>query len=76
MPETKTVNKKSPAVKLKAVGKEVAPGVFEVAPGSILGKRLTMPGDDQPGWICCIGYYDKGGSCVGIYIDKPDKKKA
>ena len=33
------VNDKSPAVNLTAVGKEVSPGVLEVDPASIRGKR-------------------------------------
>ena len=61
-----TVTEKSPAVTLKAVGKEVAPGVFEVDPSSIRGKRLTItPGQTLKS--ICIGKW-KAGECTGIYI--------
>ena len=62
-----TVTEKSPAVSLKAVGKEVAPGGFEVDPGAIRGKRLTIPGGQTLRFIC-IGKW-KAGECKGIYIE-------
>ena len=62
-----TVTGRSPAVSLKAVGKEVAPGMFEVDPGSISGKRLTVPHDQAQRKIC-IGRW-KDGECRGIYIE-------
>ncbi|GEM_PF-4955903 len=62
-----TVTEKSPAVSLKAVGKEVVPGGFEVDPGAIRGKRLTIPGGQILRFIC-IGKW-KAGECKGIYIE-------
>jgi hypothetical protein len=62
-----TVTEKSPAVSLRAVGKQVAPGGFEVDPSSIRGKRLTIPGDQTLRFIC-IGKW-KAGECKGIYIE-------
>lgn len=62
-----TVTVKSPAVSLRTVGKEVAPGGFEVDPSSIRGKRLTIPGGQTLRFIC-IGKW-KDGECKGIYIE-------
>ena len=62
-----TVTEKSQAVSLKAIGKEVAPGVFEVDPDAIRGKRLTIPRGETL-WHICIGKW-KAGECTGIYID-------
>lgn len=62
------VNAKSPAVDLKAVGKEVAPGVLEVDPNSVRGKRLIMPRGNQAARKICIGKW-KNGECKGIYIE-------
>ena len=62
-----TVTEKSPAVSLRAVGRQVAPGGFEVDPSSIRGKRLTIPGDQTLRFIC-IGKW-KAGECKGIYIE-------
>lgn len=63
-----TVTEKSPAVNLRIAGKEVDPGVFEVDPGSIRGKRLTIPRGDQTVRKICIGKM-KRGECVGILIE-------
>lgn len=62
-----TVTRQAPAVSLKAVGKEVAPGGFEVDPGVIRGKRLTIPGGQTLRFIC-IGKW-KNGECKGTYIE-------
>ncbi len=62
------VNAKSPAVDLKAVGKEVAPGVLEVDPNSVRGKRLIIPRGNQTARFICIGKW-KNGECKGIYIE-------
>lgn len=67
--EVGTVTKESLAVHLKAVGKEVARGVFEVNPSSIVGKRLILP-DGNGGtarFHICIGRWSNGG-CNGIFI--------
>lgn len=63
-----TVTEKSAAVNLRSAGKEVAPGVFEVDPASIRGKRLTIPRGDQSVRKICIGVMKKG-ECVGILIE-------
>jgi hypothetical protein len=63
-----TVTEGSPAVSLKAVGKEVAPRIFEVDPGAIRGKRLTIPRGEQGARFICIGKW-KNGECRGIYIE-------
>ncbi len=62
------VTGRSPAVSLKTVGREVAPGVFEVDPGSINGKRLTVPRDQAAQRKICIGKWNNG-ECRGIYIE-------
>lgn len=67
VPEEGTVTQKSPVVSLRTVGKEVAPGGFEVDPSSIRGKRLTIPGGQTLRFIC-IGKW-KAGECKGIYIE-------
>ncbi|MEK6289279.1 MAG: hypothetical protein AABO57_26505 [Acidobacteriota bacterium] len=63
-----TVTEKSPVVDLKTAGKEVAPGVFEVDPASIRGKRLGLPRGGQALRAICIGQWRKG-ECKGIYIE-------
>lgn len=65
------VTEQSPAVSLSGVGKEVAPGVFEVDPNSIRGKRLVLPpsGGGTARHIC-IGKWDaQTKTCKGIYIE-------
>lgn len=65
-----TVNKKSPAVDLKTVGKIVAPGVLEVDPASVRGKRITLSGGGEVATTICIGTWDgPSQSCKGIYIN-------
>ena len=63
-----TVTGRSSAANLKAIGKEVAPGVLEVDPSSIQGKRLILPRGEQAMRIICIGRW-KNGECKGIYIE-------
>lgn len=63
-----TVTERSPVVDLKTAGKEVAPGVFEVDPASIRGKRLGLPRGGQALRAICIGKW-KAGECKGIYIE-------
>ena len=62
-----TVTEKSQAVSLKAIGKEVAPGVFEVDPDAIRGKRLTIPRGQTLKHVC-IGRW-REPECKGIYIE-------
>jgi len=63
-----TVTERSSAVNLKTIGKEVAPGVLEVDPNSVRGKRFIIPRDDQTARVACIGKW-KNGECRGIYIE-------
>ena len=64
------VNERSPAVDLKTVGKVVAPGVLEVDPGSVRGKRIKVSSGGEGARHACIGKYDKAaGTCKGIYIE-------
>ena len=63
-----TATGKSPAVSLRAVGKEVSSGVFEVDPNAVRGKRLTLPRGEQTARFICIGKW-KNGECRGIYIE-------
>lgn len=66
--EVGTVTARSAAVNIKAIGKEVAPGVFEVDPNAVRGKRLVAPRGDQALRFVCIGKW-KNGECKGIYIE-------
>lgn len=62
------VNNNSPNAKLEEVGKEVAPGVLEVNPDAIKGKKLVFDqGDASQKIKICIGKW-KDGTCKGIYI--------
>lgn len=67
-----TATAKSPAIDLKTVSKEIVPGIFEVDPSSIRGKRLIVPRDKSGENLSikgiCIGKY-KNGECIGIYIE-------
>jgi hypothetical protein len=63
-----TVNERSPAVDLKTVGKLVAPGVLEVDPNSVRGKRITISGGADAARRLCIGKWD-GVGCKGIYLE-------
>jgi hypothetical protein len=60
---------KSPAVSVKEVGREVAPGVFQINPSSIRNRRLILPTAEPAGrFILCIGRWSSG-SCNGVYIN-------
>ena len=63
-----TVTEKSATVNPKEIGKEVAPGVFEVDPNAVRGKRIMMPSGDQTARAACIGKW-KNGECKGVYIE-------
>ncbi|HUH92195.1 MAG TPA: hypothetical protein VL742_03490 [Casimicrobiaceae bacterium] len=61
------VTEKSPTVNLSAVGKEVAPGIFEVDPSSIRDKRLVIEGKEH----ACLGKWLKtrqGPVCEGSWV--------
>ena len=45
----------------------MAKGIFEVDPGAIVGKRLSVPRGDPAMRSVCLGVYKKG-QCVGILI--------
>ena len=69
-----TVNEKSPAVDLKTVGKLAAPGVLEVDPNSVRGKRLTISSGGEAARHVCIGKWDGAAkTCKGIYIELEPK---
>ena len=69
------VNERSPAVDLKAGGRKVAPGVLEVSPDAVRGKRLILPsgGSGKPIKLC-IGLWI-GSDCLGTYIELDDGQK-
>ena len=70
-----SVNAKSPAVNLKAVGRKVAPGVLEVNPELVRGKRLILSsGSSDAAFKLCIGWWD-GKSCLGTYLDTDSSAK-
>ena len=69
------VGLKSPAVSVTSVGKEVAPGIYQVDPASIKGKRLIMPTTGSAATLVkvgvCIGVWSKKKQrCIGIWIQK------
>ena len=64
------VNERSPTVDLRTVGKIVAPGVLEVNPDSIRGKRITVSDGGEAARHLCIGKWDGAAqTCSGIYIE-------
>ncbi len=67
------VGLRSPAVSITSVGKEVAPGIYQVDPSSIQGKRLIMPAAGSSSALVkvgvCIGVWSKKKQrCIGIWI--------
>ena len=67
------VGLKSRAVSVTSVGKEVAPGIYQVDPASIQGKRLIMPASGSSATLVkvgvCIGvWHKKKERCIGIWI--------
>ena len=62
------VTERSATVSPKDIGQEVAPGVFEVDPESVRGKRIMMPSGDQTARVVCIGKW-KSGECKGVYLE-------
>jgi hypothetical protein len=61
-----------PAVSLERVGKQVSPGVYEVNPESVRGKRLVIEPMNQqvggPPRRICIGKW-RPPNCNGIYLE-------
>jgi len=67
------VGLKSRAVSVTSVGREVAPGIYQVDPDSIKGKRLIMPSGGSSATLVkvgvCIGvWHKKKERCIGIWI--------
>ena len=67
------VGLESRAVSVTSVGKEVAPGIYQVDPDSIQGKRLIMPATGSSAALVkvgvCIGvWHKKKQRCIGIWI--------
>jgi len=62
---------RSPAVDLKSVGRKVAPGVLEVDPAAVRGKRIIIKtGNQTAERHLCIGKWDTGaGTCSGVYLE-------
>lgn len=65
------VDPRSPSVALSKVGVQVAPGIVQVDPQALVGKRLTIDQASRIGTVgACIGVYNKKkGKCFGIWID-------
>ncbi len=64
------VTEKSPTVDLTTVGREVSPGVLEVDPNMIAGKRLMVPGGAKSKNIC-LGKWitlKAGPVCEGSWV--------
>jgi len=64
------VTEKSPTVDLTTVGKEVSPGVLEVDPNAIAGKRLVVPAGGKTKNIC-LGKWTTlkaGPTCEGSWV--------
>ncbi len=67
------VGLRSPAVSVTEVGKEVMPGIYQVDPAKIKGKRLIMPATGSAATLVklgvCIGIWNKKKQrCIGIWI--------
>ena len=64
------VTEKSPTVDLTTVSKEVSPGVVEVDPNAIAGKRLVIPSGAKTKSIC-LGKWitlKAGPTCEGSWV--------
>jgi hypothetical protein len=66
-----SAGERSPAVDLRSVGRKVAPGVLEVDPAAVRGKRIIIKtGNQTAERHLCIGKWDAGaGTCSGVYIE-------
>jgi hypothetical protein len=65
------VTDKSPAVNLAAVAKEGSPGMLEVDPNAIAGKRLVVPGGSKAK-SKCLGKWvttKQGPTCEGSWVE-------
>ena len=63
------VTANSPSVNLKDVGNEVAPGIVEVAPSSIRGKRLVLPRGGAARKTCLGKWNGQTKTCEGVFIE-------
>jgi len=64
------VTEKSPTVDVTTVGKEVAPGILQVDPNAIAGKRLAIPSGGKTKSIC-LGTWvtlKAGPTCEGSWV--------
>jgi hypothetical protein len=61
---------RSPAVSFRDVGKEVEPGIFQIDPTRVRGRRLILTDSGPAAAVICIGRW-VDGTCYGIYIDTP-----
>jgi hypothetical protein len=64
------VTEKSPTVELTTVGKEVSPGILQVDPNAIAGKRLVIPSGGKAKNIC-LGTWvtlKAGPTCEGSWV--------
>ena len=57
----------SPGVTLREVGKEVEPGIFQVDPDALRGRRLIVTNKEAAQFAICIGVY-RHGTCYGLSI--------
>ena len=64
------VTEKSATVDLAAVGKEVSPGMLQVDPNAIAGKRLVVPSGGKTRSICLGNWVTlkAGPTCEGNWV--------
>ncbi|MDB5070220.1 MAG: hypothetical protein JWM87_1331 [Candidatus Eremiobacteraeota bacterium] len=56
------------AVTLASVAKELQPGVYEVDPRAVMGRRVVFSANGAASQLVCIGHWSKN-ACNGILID-------
>jgi hypothetical protein len=56
------------AVTLASVAKELQPGVYEVDPRAVMGRRVVFSANGPASQLVCIGHWAKN-ACNGILID-------
>lgn len=55
-------------IALDSVGKEVSPGVFQVDPLAVTGRRIVFSQAASPPQLICFGSWN-GSLCKGILVD-------
>jgi hypothetical protein len=55
-------------ITLDSVGKEVSPGVFQVDPRAVTGRRIVFSPTASPPQLICFGSWN-GSICKGILVD-------